>query len=354
VMLMAEPMQDSMQKSMHDPSQDNQVTGANDIWTGSIPLSWARASEEVPFANLGDALSALIVGAISGHAVSHADFDSGTERMIGIGTIVQDQRAGVLHLWGSGMDGTVNPLDPTSTHYAPPPDVSFRVHAVRGPRTAGVLRRCGIAVPPVYGDPAWFLPKILPRRLFPEPTHELGVITHISELAELTPASEQLGEYVRYAIPETMRSEVRLINTLIPPTLDALIAKIGEILSCRRILSASFHGLVLPLAYGVPALTFGFPGEGFRHVDAADAEVLDHRFSDFFQGIGLRTVPVAFSVRDEPTTDWHALMRIIDREHIQPGWTGRDLFEAFPGRKAVRFDDPSWPVPAAFRRNFLF
>lgn len=324
------------------------------IWPGDIPLSWARASDEVPYANLGDALSALIVGAISGRAVRHADFDDEGERMVGIGTIVQDQRAGRLHLWGSGMDGRVDPLNPSAERYARPPGVEIVAHAVRGPRTADVLRRTGAIVPPIFGDPAWLLPKILPRRRFPSPTHELGVITHISELAALTPDAPPRPEFRRYGVPGDLAGAVRIINTLIAPTLEALVAKVGEILSCRRILSSSFHGLVIPLAYGMPSLTFGFPGTGFKPADASDAELIDHRFSDFFQGIGMRRAPVIFSSRAEPTADWRALLPIIDREHVAPAWSGRDLFDAFPARKAVRFDDDAWSIPASFHRDFVF
>jgi hypothetical protein len=325
-----------------------------EIWPGDIPLSWVRASDEVPHANLGDALSALIVGAISGRAVRHMDFDDECERMVGIGTIVQDQRAGRLHLWGSGMDGRVDPLDANAERYARPPGVQIVAHAVRGPRTADVLRRTGVPVPPIFGDPAWLLPKILPRRRFPAPTHELGVITHISELAALTPDAPPHPEFGRYVVPDELAGEVRVINTLIAPTLEALVAKVGEILSCRRILSSSFHGLVIPLAYGVPSLTFGFPGTGFRLADAADAELIDHRFSDFFQGVGMRRAPVIFSPRKEPIADWRALMTVIDREHVRPAWSGRDLFDAFPASKAVRFDDDVWPIPSALRRGFVF
>jgi hypothetical protein len=339
---------------MPEPAPAPSPSAQEDVWPDAVRLSWARASDEVPFANLGDALSALVVGAISGRSVKHANFDADIERMVGIGTIVQDQRAGRLHLWGSGIDGRVNHLDPSIGRYTVPPGVAFDVHAVRGPLTANILRRAGVHVPPVYGDPAWFLPKLLPRRLFPEPTHALGVITHISELEALDAASPPGPDFRRYAVPEALRGDIRVINTLIEPTLEALIAKVGEILSCRRILSSSFHGLVIPLAYGVPALTFGFPGNGFKTVDSADAELIDHRFSDFFQGIGIRKAPVLFSQRDEPVADWRELMAIVDREHVQPAWTGRDLFDAFPARKAVAFDDASWPIPSAFRNDFLF
>jgi hypothetical protein len=327
---------------------------ARDIWPGEIPLSWARASREVPFANLGDAISALVVGAISGAAVRHADFDADIERLVGIGTIVQDQRNGVLHLWGSGFDGRATPQEQHPGSYRPPEGTVFRAHAVRGPRTAETLRAKGVPVPAVYGDPAWFLPKILPRALFPAPTFELGVITHISELAELRPDAGVNPAYLRYRLDGEGASDVRIINTLTEPTLPAIIAKIGEILSCRRILSSSFHGLVIPMTYGVPALTFGFPGEGLHRPDAADPDAMDHRFGDFFLGVGIRRPPVFQRSRLTPTPDWRRLMELIDREHVRPQWTGRALFDAFPGRKAVRFTDPVWPIPDGFQRDFVF
>jgi hypothetical protein len=68
----------------------------------------------------------------------------------------------------------------------------------------------------------------------------------------------------------------------------------------------------------------------------------------------MRRAPVIFSPRKEPTADWRALLPIIDREHFMPGWSGRDLFDAFPARKAVLFDEDVWPIPAAFRRSFVF
>lgn len=325
------------------------------LWADGIPLSWVRASREVPYANLGDALSALVVGAISGGPVRHAHFDAPIERLIGIGTIVQEQRRGVLHLWGSGIDAKINRANPPLGHYTAPVDTTIIPHAVRGPHTAAALRRAGIATPAVYGDPAWFMPRILPRSLFPaEPTHELGVICHISELDALTPQAGANPRFRRYAMDQAPAGAVRLINTLVEPTLEAITAKMGEILSCRRILSSSFHGLILPMAYGVPSLTFSMHGQGFHEVTASDGAALDHRFGDFFAGVGLGRVPVVGAPRHAPVADWLELSSIVEHRHQPLGWTGRDLFEAFPGPRRVTFDDPVWPIPDAFKTDFLF
>jgi hypothetical protein len=324
-------------------------------WEGSIPLSWARSTTKSPVANLGDALSALVVGAINGRTVRHTHFDRDSERMVAIGTIIQSQKTGRLHLWGTGMDVLVNHHDPSAGHYTVPPGTTLIPHAVRGPHTAAALRRVGVPTPAIYGDPAWFLPRILPRSLFPaEPTHEIGVICHISELESQRPESGVKPALARYRLDAAPRGSVRIINTLTPPTLDGLIAKMSEILSCRRILSSSFHGLVLPLSYGVPSLTFAMHGQGFVHIDAADRARLDHRFGDFFAGVGMNRVPAIAWDRSRPVTDWAALAALIDREHSPLGWTGRDLFDAFPGHKAVRFDDPIWPTPTGFRDGFAF
>lgn len=318
---------------------------------GRIPLSWVKASKEVPYGNLGDALSALVVGAIAGAAVRHANFNDPFERLVAIGTIAQEQRRGPVHLWGTGIDAKVNREQPELGAYTVPSNTTIIAHAVRGPHTAAALRRAGVACPPIYGDPAWFLPKILPlAEARAKPTHELGVICHISELGAFTNVATPRDKFLRYGIPASHADKVRIINTYIEPTLGALTAKMAEILSCRRILSSSFHGLVLPLAYGLPGLYFGFPGEGFAVLDANDPTAIDHRFGDFFAGVGMPRVPAICTKRDKPTLDWDALMRIIDRESFRLDWSGRDLFEAFPGPRAVTFDQAVWPIDDAFKQ----
>ena len=325
------------------------------LWVDeAIPLAWVGTNEVVPYANLGDALSAVVVSTIAGRAVAHADFDSPAERLAGIGTIAQEQRNGIVHLWGTGLDGTVNIGNPALGRYEVPEGTTIVAHAVRGPGSAHALRRAGVDCPSVYGDPAWFLPKIFPASEFAaEPRYELGVICHISELEAHNPEAGAAPRFLRYAIDEGRAHQVKLINTFCEPTLDSMRAKVAEILSCRRILSSSFHGLVIPLTYGIPALYFGFGNAGFDVIDAADTDRVDHRFSDFFRGIGMNQLPCILSERKEPS-DWDALMRIVDRESFKLNFSGRDLFAAFPGPKAVSLDAAKWPVPEALSANFRF
>jgi hypothetical protein len=89
-------------------------------------------------------------------------------------------------------------------------------------------------------------------------------------------------------------------------------------------------------------------------LNAGDEKGIDHRFGDFFAGVGLQRVPAICSERTRPTADWQALMDIIDAHHVPIHWTGRDLFDAFPAPKAVSFDDAIWPIPTALGNAFKY
>ncbi|MEI9932839.1 MAG: hypothetical protein WDM89_20460 [Rhizomicrobium sp.] len=60
----------------------------------------------------------------------------------------------------------------------------------------------------------------------------------------------------RYSRGETDAASIKLINTYHRPSYSAMRAKLDEILSCKRILSTSFHGMMLADTYGFRALSF--------------------------------------------------------------------------------------------------
>ncbi|MEM8595175.1 MAG: polysaccharide pyruvyl transferase family protein [Pseudomonadota bacterium] len=309
----------------------------------AVPLSWAAGARDDGFANIGDALSAVVVATISGLPVRHMAARSPHERLAAVGTIGHSLLGGRVHLWGTGLDASINP-EGLEGGWRPPARTEFIVHAVRGPETAATLRRGGVPAPEVFGDPVYFLPRIWPLTEC-EKTHELGVVLHLSELDEKTPEGQPAEVYLRYQIPEALRDSVRIITMYAESRLDAFEAKIAEIVSCRRILSTSLHGLVLADAYGIPSAWFGLYGRGLKHVDLLDPGArIDHRMRDLYGGLGLTEVPVFATPRHEPT-DWDAAIKAFDSAILPSGFDASGLLAAWPGPLAVEPEAAVWPLP---------
>lgn len=251
-----------------------------------LAVTWAATTKTVLSANLGDALSPVIVAGLSGRRVRHAHFDEDVERIAALGTIGQDLHGGILHLWGTGAQRRLWPVDGEGRPRHP--GGIFHVHATRGPLTRAVLRDAGIEAPEVYGDPAPLLPRLFP--MTPEPVHDLGIIPHVSELDAVSPDARPKADILRYRIPPEMAGRVRLIPTWTLAEPVALFACIRRILSCRRIISASLHGLVIAEAFGIPALALGKKGRGATAWDlTGPCDGLDHRMIDY--GLGKRSDP---------------------------------------------------------------
>jgi hypothetical protein len=317
------------------------------VETGTIPLSWVATTAHHPHANLGDALSALVVSTISGLPVEHRHFYDSGERLIGIGTIGQAQRNGILHFWGTGMTRT----NPGKHPYSKPPNTELIVHALRGKMSAAVMRKSGIHAPDVFGDPAWFLPRFFPRT--EEPKFELGVILHISELDVPIIEGEPKKGLEKYKIPPALSGAIRIINTYASPTLEGLHERVNDILSCKRIVSTSFHGLVIAEAYGIPcALLPGYDGHETVLSVGDEKARLDHRVRDFYSATEQQRV-VAYCADPKSKTDWDRVIRWIDSAWEPAGYDGRLLLESFPCPRRVDFSEMRWSLPeSAYRIRF--
>lgn len=318
---------------------------------GSVPLSFVASHKGMPFANLGDALSAVVVSALSGLPIKHTHFDAPTERLVSVGTIGQAQKFGELHVWGTGFDAGRNAVDPDLKGFLRPPETQFHVHATRGPDSARTLTEVGIEVSGVYGDPVALLDRIWPMRGV-EKTHELGVVAHISELTALTPESSVRPELRRYDISDTTSSQVKVINTLTHPTVDGLQSTLREILSCKAILSTSLHGLVIAETYGIPCAWFGNSAGGDAKLvefDSGEAAV-DHRMKDFYSGAGARGL-LTFNQERNAGTDWDAAIVFLNEIWEPLRFDPTDLASAFPLPVAPQDEYGNWFLTEAAAKS---
>lgn len=293
-----------------------------------VPLAWVSTSPQHPFANLGDALSPIIVSALSGLPIVHRNFESWKPRLACVGTIGHGFKNGVVHFWGTGIDPRKNPIDPSLGPYRKPPKTAFHVHALRGPFTARTFRNQDIEVPEVYGDPVWFLPALIKPAA--EKRYELGVVVHLSELTELSDTAVVKETLVRYKLPPSLSDTVHIITTLTQPNFPALEQKVQEITACKRIVSTSLHGLVIAETYGIPCMLFRSLGDGaaLAKLDE-DKERVDLRVRDFYSGAGVKQLFV-YGQRRSHSTNWEEVMAAIDTHWKPLEWLPEPFLEAFP------------------------
>ena len=192
--------------------------------------------------NWGDKLSAELVRMLAGRpATNHSAVPKNAPKLFVIGSSLASARD-VDSVWGSGF------ISGDTGRY----DRSPMIYAVRGPLTRNALLGLGKQCPEIYGDPALLLP------LFYNPevdvTYDVGVIQHAREAG-----IERLPQF-----PAGQSVRLIDINGGIEEVVDA-------ILSCRRILSSSLHGIIAAHTYGVPAVWWKASdrplGDGFKFKD---------------------------------------------------------------------------------------
>jgi pyruvyltransferase len=221
----------------------------------TIRLNWWNQ-----ISNLGDAISPLIVRHLSGRPVVHAG-DRMRGKLVAVGSILNRARDGDV-VWGSGL------ISADSR----PKGTRVLVTAVRGPRTAAIVRAIGIECPATYGDPGCLLPRLFARPQDVAPRYALGVIPHHRD-----------QELVSFQDPA-----IRLLDIMAGP--EAFLAALWE---CERVVSSSLHGIIFAEAYGIPAhwleVSDRVLGGGFK-------------FADYYEGTG-RDCPASLSLdtmRTEP------------------------------------------------------
>jgi pyruvyltransferase len=222
--------------------------------TEEIPLFWysmpllGRGDTE----NFGDLLSRYIVESISGARVTYCHpkdikwYDFKRKVYFASGSILHIATSKSI-VWGSGMICRTDRIR------------RAKFLAVRGPVTRSLLLKQGHDVPVIYGDPA-----ILMRDLyFPDMVkkHTLGFVPHFVDY-------QKVNEWYRN---EPGVIVINLLNNEVKPVLD-------QILSCRRIITSSLHGLIVAHTYGIPAVWVQFSDKLYGD---------NMKFEDYLTSVGM-------------------------------------------------------------------
>ncbi|MEM7267963.1 MAG: polysaccharide pyruvyl transferase family protein [Pseudomonadota bacterium] len=297
-----------------------------------VPVAWVRGQAEPnqpTYVNVGDALSPFLVTMVSGRPVAHGGFKRRKRRIGAIGTVGQVFENGVVDIWGTGCSPFFKPMKAELTRpYEIPEGTEVHVHAARGPQGAALLGAAGL-VP--YGDPAALLPEFYQPKI--EKKWELGVVLHLSNLADRAFEAHPAPGQLRYHVPPEMADQVRLITMVGPDTVDGVQAKVDELLSCKRVVSNSLHGFVIPAAYGIPTLYMsdkaGNDGPAHSTLSEGRGPLLNARFVDLFGGYGIDEVAFWRQTKGEPT-DWAALIEAVDRLAVDCKIDADALMQACP------------------------
>lgn len=211
----------------------------NAVSSDPIRLYWWKG---VP--NFGDALSALVVAHVSGRAVRHAGPKNC--EILAIGSLIQVMRRNYGEpapdgrrpvIWGAGL---LHPVG--STGFLENVEVAL----LRGPLSADLL---GLRMR-AFGDPGLLVGDLLGE--LPARADRIALVPHHSMLADP-------------ALAALLDAEPAL--ELIDVAGDALEV-CRRIASCRHVISASLHGLIVADACGVPS-TWLMPG-GQQHLKYYD------------------------------------------------------------------------------------
>lgn len=174
--------------------------------------------------NFGDWLSPALCQHISKREIVYAAPNECD--LVAIGSILHriknhfwNRRVGI---WGSGF---ISEQEPISARH--------RFHAVRGKKTAGLIKGASIEA---FGDPGILVDLLLPEHAKVPKKHKVGIIPHYKDQAN--PAVLALASNM---------GDVKMLD-IFSETSEFL----HQVASCELILSSSLHGLVTADAFGIP------------------------------------------------------------------------------------------------------
>lgn len=160
-----------------------------------------------------------------------------------VGSIAKWARPNV-NVYGSGFISKKDPVCPTAKY-----------HFVRGQLSRQMVLDAGGECPAIYGDAALILPKLISAE---KQIYEVGYTPHGVEFNLFPNDAHKIQLYSSDVVKTTK-----------------------EITKCKRIISSSLHGIIVAMAYGIPAayvsMSNKLSGDGMK-------------FTDFYRSVGLEPV----------------------------------------------------------------
>jgi hypothetical protein len=217
-----------------------------------IHLYWYDLNKKKDHGNYGDLLGPFLVSHLSKKPIVKVDavnrklYKWFIKPYFTVGSIIKRASSNAI-VWGSGIIKSDEQI------------ASAKFLAVRGPRTRKRLLELGYTVPEKYGDPAILLPNFHQDHI--TKSYAIGIIPHYLDYEDV----------VMYFKNEPRIKIIDLVTT-------DVIKTTNEILECKAIVSSSLHGVIVPQAYGIPALWLRFS----ERLSGDNT-----KFYDYFESVGI-------------------------------------------------------------------
>lgn len=227
--------------------------------------------------NFGDLLGPLLVKKLLAEQGICRKAATTKRRLLTVGSVMLLARNGDT-VWGTGVNGKSLQAEYKFTE--------LDIRAVRGPLTADFLRKRGLDVPDVYGDPGLLVSHIAPRRHLPLPKKPSSVV--------YMPNMHDAPKWTH--LPGCLSPQMPLKRIA------------ASIANAELVIASSLHAIVLADSYGIPS----------QLVRSQEEPMF--KYEDYFLGTG--------------RTDW----RVADTpEHARrlggeepTTWDSKPLLAAFP------------------------
>lgn len=248
--------------------------------------------------NFGDYLNTYLVEKITGKKpilfFPNSKLSFFIKHSIMIGSVINKSSA-TTYVWGSGIIKKNEKIK------------GGKFLAVRGPRTAKRLEELGFKAPKVYGDPAILSPLIYQNT--ESAKYEIGIIPHFFNY-------KTINEF------DYDKQQILVIDLLS----DDVEFVLSQMLSCKKIISTSLHGLILAHAYQIPAVWWKYSelnGDDVKFYDYLES--VDIKIKTDYRELGFDEI---IQIDGYYLPDFEVITRIQ-----------KDLLSVFPYKKLKFFTD---------------